>query len=62
MRGFDRVEHLADVVVAGDALNLKEGAGIVAAGGLGQGALKTQEEGHCVKKTAKAESAMSSMG
>ena len=44
MRGFDRVEHLADVVVAGDALNLKEGAGIVAAGGLGQGALKTQEE------------------
>jgi len=37
-----------------DALDLEEGAGVVAAARLFHGLLKTQERGHWVKNTAKA--------
>jgi hypothetical protein len=43
MSRFDRIERLADVVVAGDALDLKKGARIVGAAGLFHGPLEAQE-------------------
>ena len=42
---FDRVEDLADVIVSGDALDLKERAGVVASVGLFHSSLETQERG-----------------
>src|SRR6266496_1941236 len=43
MSGFNWIEHLADVVVTGNALDLKEGARVVGAVGLLHGPLDTQE-------------------
>jgi len=43
--GFDRVEHLADVIVGGDALDLEKGTGVIAAAGPLPVPLEAQERG-----------------
>ena len=43
MTGLNRIERLADVIVAGNAFDLKERAGVVATAGLFHGLLETQE-------------------
>ena len=45
LRGRDRVERLSKMVVGRDALNLKEGAGVMAAARLFHMALEAQERG-----------------
>ena len=43
MAGFNRIERLADVIVRGDALDLEQGAGVVAPARVFHVLLKTQE-------------------
>lgn len=41
--GFNRIERLADVIIAGDALDLEQRPGVVAAGGFFHVLLETEE-------------------
>jgi len=50
---LDRVEHLTDVVITGDALDAKEGTGVVAAVRLLHVLLETQEGGTLGKEDRK---------
>lgn len=52
MAGFNRIEHLADVVVAGNVLDLEKGAGVVASPGLFHPLLVAQKGGALSEKDA----------
>ena len=57
LASFHRIERLADVIVTRDLFDLEKRAGIVAAMSLLMFCWKLRKEGHCVKKTAKADAA-----
>ena len=57
----NRIERLADVIVAGDAFDLEERAGVAATRFCSMACWKLRNEGHWEKKTANADSAMSAM-